>query len=73
MSSNNSFRNKITDKLFDYKSYVYIKTAFDIKWATRVDIPLSIINQPTNQRYIYIYIYIERERTKFLYSIHFYI
>ena len=44
MSSNKLFENKVTCKLFAYKSYIYIKTGFGIKQPIRVDMP-----QKTNQ------------------------
>ena len=37
MSSNNLFENKITVKLFAYKSFIY-KTGFGIKYPTKIGI-----------------------------------
>ena len=37
ISSHNLFKNKIIHKLFAYK--LYVKTRFDIKYPTKVDVP----------------------------------
>ena len=50
MISYNLSKNKVINKLFIYKSYIYIYilTGFGIKKPMRVDIPYNT-NQPTNQ------------------------
>ena len=48
-------------KIFIYKSYIfniYVKTGFDIRQPTRIDMPQNTTNQLTIYMNIYIYIYI---------------
>ena len=48
MSSKNSFKNKITKKVFAYKSYIYIKKQDSVLNNLQCSIWHKPMNEPTN-------------------------